>query len=250
MQWQEFCEIYTCNISEEKYIDIRYILKSSIQKLKISSNRLIPANKPLKPLLIDLALLCNKGCSTYYKILRKKAVLSNKIYLRENKWHTELGSRFSVDFWNNVRRFCSKIYIDNKLLWLQYQINRNSLQTNYIVSHFQRNVTKSCQYCQNSDELISHIFYSCIKTANFLKQVISYLESINFIFAPNKIQMLFGFQDLDSTHPKNYISLVFKRYVWINKFRNCNLTIDGFKGFLKYRKNFSKNWKMEGDKDI
>ena len=45
--------------------------------------------------------------------------------------------------------------------------------------------------------------------------------------------MLFGFHDLDSTHPKNYISFIFKRFVWINKFRSCNLTIDGFKGFLK-----------------
>ena len=63
-------------------------------------------------------------------------------------------------------------------LWLQYQITRNSLQTNYIVSHFQRNVTRSCQYCQNSDELISHIFWSCIKITDFLQQVISYLESI------------------------------------------------------------------------
>ena len=233
LPWQEFCEKYTCNISQEKFIDIRYILNLSVQKLKISSNRLIPANKPLKPLLVDIALLCSKGCSSYYKILRKKAVFSNKIYLREDKWHNELGSRFSIDFWNNARRLCSRINIDNKLLWLQYQIIRNSLQTNYIVSHFQRNVTRSCQYCQNSDELISHIFWSCIKITDFLQQVISYLESINFIFLPNKTQMLFGFHDLDSTHPKNYMLLIFKRYVWINKFKNCNLTMDGFKGFLK-----------------
>ena len=145
LQWQDFCKLFNCNISEEKYIDIRYILKLAVQKLKISSNRLIPANKPIKPFLIDLALMCNKGCSTYYKILRKKAVLSSRIYLRENKWHTELGSSFSVDFWNKIRTLCSKIYIDNKLLWLQYQINRNSLQTNYIVRHFQRNVTRYCK---------------------------------------------------------------------------------------------------------
>ena len=165
------------------------------------------------------------------KFYEKKAVLSSRIYLRENKWHTELGSSFSVDFWNKIRTLCSKIYIDNKLLWLQYQINRNSLQTNYIVSHFQRNVTRYCKYCLNSDELISHIFWTCIIVSDFLKQVVSYFESINFIFAPNKTQMLFGFHDLDSTHPKNYISFIFKRFVWINKFRSCNLTIDGFKGF-------------------
>ena len=45
--------------------------------------------------------------------------------------------------------------------------------------------------------------------------------------------MLFGFPDLNPTHPKNYIPLIFKRYIWISKFKGCNLSLDGFKGFLK-----------------
>ena len=128
----DFCERHECHISEEKYIDIRYIITLSIQKLKISMNRLYPVSKPQKALLIDLALLTNKGCGAYYSLLQKKNYLSNNIFKRENKWHEELGCLFSVDFWNSTRKLCANIKLDNKLKWLQYQIIRNSLQTNYM----------------------------------------------------------------------------------------------------------------------
>ena len=233
MQWAEFCERYRCNISEEKFIDIRYVLKLSIQKLKISSNRLYCANFPQKPFLIDLAFSTNKGCSSYYKIIREKQILSNKIYKREDKWHEELGSHFSVTFWNNSRRLCANINFDNKLKWIQFQINRNSLQTNYIVSHFKQNVSKQCQYCLERDELVSHLFWSCHIVKIFLNEVISYFATINFEYTPSKTQMLFGFHDLPFSHPKNYISLIIKRYIWITKFKTCQLNINGFKGLLK-----------------
>ena len=57
-------------------------------------------------------------------------------------WHQELGTHFSIDFWNNARRFYTDIKIDNKLKWLQFQTVRKSLQTNYIVGHFMNNVQK------------------------------------------------------------------------------------------------------------
>ena len=31
----------------------------------------------------------------------------------------------------------------------------------------------------------------------------------------------------------NGIPLIFKRYIWISKFKGCNLSLDGFMGFLK-----------------
>ena len=233
MEWEEFKNYWNCNISREKFIDIRFILKLAIQKLKISSNKLLAANRPFRPFLIDLAMSTKKGCSLYYKWLRRKAILTNKIVKRERKWHEELGTVYSLDFWNKTRHFCASICIDNRLLWLQYQIVRNSLQTNYIVSHFMRNVSSRCHYCQDSNELISHLFYSCNVVKHFLDEVSTFFMGFNFDFSPNKIEMLFGFHKLDFTHPKNYISLVFKRYIWITKFKSCNLNLNGFRNFLK-----------------
>ena len=233
MPWADFCERYDCNINIEKYIDIRYVITLAVQKVGIPTNRLIPSNNPQKPFLIDIALSSNKGCGRYYQFLRKKSILNNKIHKRESKWHQELGTIFSIDFWNNTRRLYTDIKIDNKLKWFQFQTVRNSLQTNYIVGHFNNNVQKQCQYCGENFELISHIFWSCRIVRSFFDEITVFFNNIGADFNPNKLQLLFGFHDLSYAHPKNYISLIFKRYIWISKFRNCQLNINGFRSLLK-----------------
>ena len=54
---------------------------------------------------------CNekfKGCNFFSKLIAKKSILDNQIYLREKKWHSELGLNFSVIFWENANKFHSK----------------------------------------------------------------------------------------------------------------------------------------------
>ena len=233
MEWADFCERYTCNISFEKFIDIRYILKLSIQKLNLPNARLNCASFPQKPFLIDMSLCAVKGCSMYYKMLMKKTILTNTISVREAKWHHELGTNFSLNFWNNSRSLCASINFDNKLKWLQFQIIRNSLQTNYIVSHFKRTVSKKCQYCSQSDELVSHLFWTCHVVNSFLNNIYTFFTEIHFEYIPSKAQMIFGFHELPFSHPKNYISLIIKRYVWKTKFQSCQLNLSRFKGLLK-----------------
>ena len=222
----------------------------TVQKVGIPTNRLIPSNNPQKPFLIDISLSSNKGCGRYYQFLRKKSILNNKIYKRESKWHQELGTNFSIDFWNNTRRLYTDIKIDNKLKWLQFQTVRNSLQTNYIVGHFINNVQKQCQYCGENFELISHIFWSCRIVRSFFDEITVFFNNIGADFNPNKLQLLFGFHDLSYAHPKNYISLIFKRYIWISKFRNCQLNINGFRSLLKtYIVNLKYIYEMEKKAD-
>jgi hypothetical protein len=146
MEWNDFCNRYNVIISHEKFIDIRYSLKTAFQTLKLPQVRLQTAQYPIKPLIIDVATSCTKGCSSYYKLLTKKGNLTNGNMARENKWHTELNLHFSINFWEDSRRLCASIEYDNQLKWLQLQIIRNCLQTNYIVSHFKPNVSPVCSY--------------------------------------------------------------------------------------------------------
>ena len=53
------------------------------------------------------------------------------------------------------------------------------------------------------------------------------------IYKSSKLEFLLGFHKLGYAHPKNYIALVLKRYIWLNKFRNGLLTVNGFMGLLK-----------------
>ena len=145
-----------------------------------------------------------------------------------------MGHQYSVNFWENANRFHAKIDFDNQLKWLQYQIVRNCLQTNAIVSKFKRNVPKTCSYCQepNSVELISHLFWSCLKVSEFLNDVFTFISNTGTIFTPTKIQFLFGDTNYEVYQPQNFISLVLKIYIWKTKFKSKKLAIDRFKAFL------------------
>jgi hypothetical protein len=235
MQYNDFCVRYNCVISVEKFIDIRYTINLALQKLKLPQSRLNCAQFPQRPILIDIAMSTRKGCSTYCKLLSKKSILNNKMHLREAKWHTELGSTFSLNFWDKARNLCARIDFDNQLKWLQYQLVRNSLQTNYIVNHFKPNVSKFCTYCKdpNSDELVSHLFWFCPYVSQFITEIFNFIGNTGLDVNPTREQFLFGFQNTQPYNPKNYICLVLKKYIWRTKFKTETLTLVGFKNQLK-----------------
>ena len=165
----------------------------------------------------------------------KNGIISNKIGIREQKWHTELNSTFSIHFWEKARKLCKSIKNENPLKWLQYQIIRNSLQTNLIVSHFIANIGPECYYCQLSIETISHIYWFCPIVNRFLEEVFEIISSSGIIFRPTKLQFLFGYLEESFNTPRNYLTLVVKKYIWNCKFKTeRNLSIVGFKNFLAY----------------
>ena len=235
MQYNDFIVRYNCNITEIKYIDIRYTIMRALQKLKLPQFKLSFAQYPLRPILIDIAMSTTKGCSTYCKFLSKKASLNSKMNVREAKWHDELGTTYSIYFWDKVRLLCSKIDFDNQLKWLQFQIIRNSLQTNYIVNHFKPNVLKHCSYCKNPnfDELVSHLFWFCPYVSQFLRDIVAFIDTSDIDFNPTKEQFLFGNDKFQPYSPQNFICLVLKKYIWRTKFKTTTLTLVGFKPQLK-----------------
>ena len=113
-----------------------------------------------------------------------------------------------------------------------------------------RNVSPLCDYCQESNELVSHLYWLCNIVRIFLQEVTSYFEQFNFSFIPSKTQMLFGFLDKEITDPKNFITLVLKRYIWITKFKTKQLNMNGFKSFLNsYVVDLKYIFELKNDKD-
>ena len=234
MNKDDFCSKYNLEIDNNKYIDIRYIITLALQKLRFPRQKLLIASYPFRPLLIDVALSTQKGCSNYYKLLMEKRFLNNKNGIREQKWHTELNSNFSVNFWDKSRKLCASINHENPIKWLQHQIVRNSLQTNLIVSHFKQNVFPECQYCQNTPETISHLFYLCPIVKQFLNDIFALVSSTGLQFTPIRDQFLFGYLDQTFNTPSNYLILHLKKFIWNAKFKTpINLSMVGFKNYFK-----------------
>ena len=235
MEKNDFCARFGLEIDENKFIDLRYIITLALQKLKYPREKITPAAQPFKPLLIDIALSSKKGCSVYYKLLMKSKTLSKNMSEREQKWHTELNSRYSITFWDKARKLCASISNENPIKWLQFRILRNCLQTNAIVSHFINNVNPECQYCQLSTETISHLYWLCPVVSAFLNDIFNFISSTGLTFAPSREQFLFGYLDRSFNAPENYLVLLLKKFIWSCKFKCLrNLSIVGFKNYLAY----------------
>ena len=104
MDKNDFCNKYNLQVNENDYIEMRFIIKLALQKLKLPLHKVAHAIQPSKPLLIDIALGTLKGCSFYYKIIRSSKNISNNMAKREQKWHTELNTQFSITFWERTKK--------------------------------------------------------------------------------------------------------------------------------------------------
>ena len=139
----------------------------------------------------------------------------------------------SITYWDRIRHLNCNVQFDNNIKWLQYQINRNSLQTNYIVSHFIPNVSPLCKYCERSFVKVSHLYWFCPVIKAFLEETFNFINGTGLSYNPTKLEFLFGVPDVSSEHPKNYLSLLIKKFIWKTKFKNAFLSMVGLKIYLK-----------------
>ena len=247
---------YNTQISSDDFVEIKYIIKLAFRSLGLKDDHGICTFLPSQPLLINILNLSKSGCSLYSRLLKKKSNLGRTIKKSEIKWHTELGCTFGIDFWNKTYSLTSDIKGENKLKWFQFQINRNSLFTNYRVSKFKPGISPYCSHCPNLDgvppnlELISHLFFECDLVLNLWQQVKNWLVSLNICLEMNRNKLLFGVQSEPGNSVKNFIILTVKYYIWKAKFQQGTLNLSDYQKYLKYKLEDFKNACQYEDKDM
>ena len=239
MTQTQFKDRYNIDIDNDTVIEIHYIIKSTFKENGLKDNFRPKIQLPSRPLLIQIANVTDKGCSMYGKYLRTKKWLKINLSKRENKWHQELNFTLSIDFWNRVYTNTSQIRHNNRIKWLQFQVNRNSLYTNYKVNKVNPQKSPFCTFCNQHFELVSHLFYGCIYTSRLLNDIREWLATLNINLPLEKKVVLFGKIDEDPNSVINYILLCVKNYVWKARTNeNVNeLSINLFKQFLSSKLN-------------
>ena len=232
-----------CALTEEQFTELKYIFTTTFRIIGLRVQTMQRLERPLQPLLINIANITKSGCNRYYRMLVKNNALESTAQLRERKWNLELGRSYGVHIWNSIYVLCSKIRNENKSKWLQYQINRRSLFTNHRVNKFKPHISPHCSYCQNSDELVSHLFFNCNFTLDFWTKIKQWLQTFQINIPLDIKTMLFG--DLGKTSEtiiSNYVILAAKHYIWRTKFQdNPVLNFNCFKNFFKYKLEDLKN---------
>ena len=129
----------------------------------------------------------------------------------------------------------------------QYQINRNSLFTNYRVNKFKRYISPLCSFCSHvagapqHNELISHLFFECEIVLQLWQQVTGWLESLDIRLDLDRTKIIFGIHTESSRSVRNYVILTVKYYIWRSKFQNIALSLKDYQIFLKMKLEDLKN---------
>ena len=230
-----FNQRYGIEIDNDSFIELRYILKCAIQQHGLQIGNLPAIELPQQPLLVHIATRFNKGCSYFYRCLQAIYKVKRLTAERETKWHLELGQTLGVPFWNKIYNQISNIKYDNALKWVQYQIARNSLYTNYRVNKFNPQVSPMCSFCKIEYEKVSHLYFTCNKVQLFLKEVPTWLNSLNIILPLTKNLIIFGIPDQPANSRDNLLILWIKGFIWNSRIKEQPPLLSTFKITLKNR---------------
>jgi hypothetical protein len=201
---------------EQEYIQIRFIINSSLRSMHININNLSLA-RPFRHPILNLISVSKKGCNKWTCLLKEKFFNTKNQIKSETKWEGKLGIPQGIYFWNSCYKFTKNIFFDNKIKWFQHQIVRGSLKTNHIVSKF-KNISSLCSLCMQEREEIIHLFWDCNITNNFIHDAARHLQDLGLsIGVLNRKTVIFGNTSQDAFTEQNLNLLFIKRYVWISR---------------------------------
>ena len=134
----------------------------------------------------------------------------------------------------------AEIKHENKLRWLQYQILRHSIKTNYMVNKALPHVSPLCAYCGDETgelEHTLHLFWTCRHTQKFWTDLTDLSFDIGTFLPMERIKILFGIHNDPPDSVNNFIILTAKHDIWANKFKTPHtpLSLVAFKKLLKLR---------------
>ena len=227
-------------ISDDDLTEIHYIIAAARQKSEIKEDVATEPQLPTQPLLIGVANLTRTGCGSYSKLLRMQQVLKNHRSDREIRWHRELQCTSGIEFRNRVYSFTASIKYENKIKWLQYQINRNSLFTNYKVNKFRPDISPLCVFCSQVEnfpkfELVSHLFYDCDFVLNFWQNLNIWLATLDINIPLDRVKLLFGVLTEPSNSVVNFTILCSKSFIWRSKFSTKELSLASFQKYFLHK---------------
>ena len=110
----------------------------------------------------------------------------------------------------------------------QYKVLNNILYFNIADSPL-------CTFCSQEDEKIEHVFLSCEYSKRLWKNVRDWVNKEQDLPNLNPKNVIIGFvEDNSGSVAKNFLLLLYKRYIYNNKISKSPLRFDGFKMFVKY----------------
>ena len=223
------------------YHRLKSAIVSASKKLnhKTYNERLSDLSNPKLPPIQKLTCTQSKGCSIFYKTLRAVKIHGENTNKAEQKWHKELNTVYSVDYWDSIWKHIGNPLISNKNKWLQIQINHFTLPTNYTVNKYEQTQSPFCSFCHHDYhlEVLPALFWDCPKVNAFWALIANFLRNFYPHIILGKKEAIFGDASSKRDSVFNTILSLSRAFIWIQKFTSKKLEWNRYQNYLRVELN-------------
>ena len=210
-----------------EYTRIKRCLRKYLTSCKFSTRSF---QRPYIPAYLKLLSNTVSGSKTFYNIMNHQ--YSN--FALQNKWNIILGTDLDENNWTNIYKVCFKTLKRNDLIWFQFRVIHRILGTKGYQYKIKISHCPTCTFCNTSEETIYHLFVACPKVNQLWTNIKAWLQQdFNIFIDLNPVTIIFGLlEHVIDLYPKNIIILTAKKYIFNCSYKNKELSLNGFKGFI------------------
>ena len=190
---------------------------------KIYDSKTSDTLAPTLPLIHKLSCLEKKGCRTFYLALKARDWAKLSTRESENKWQNELETTFSINFWDRIWRINKHSLVSNKMKWINLQILKFILPTNYSVNKYKPLQDPRCSFCLAHSERLPFLIWNCPVVRDFWCMVGNILTSYYPDFRLGQREAIFGDINSKGDSVINTVILISKQFLWRQKFGSKNI---------------------------
>ncbi len=161
-------------------------------------------------------------------------------------WGNVIGKQLHEDDWQNIVTLPSKVTQDSKMRIFQYKILHRILPTNSLLHKYEIRDNPWCEHCPNVVDSLEHALHKCPRILSIWYEIANWLlPEVDLFQYVNTENIILGIQD-DGSNLVNSIILAIKRYFYVNKCNNNQVSVNRAKLFLKQVQNWESNFRSVG----
>ena len=198
------------DLNHKYYFDYNFIHIEKLSKKYVS--RTIKGDNPIKP-------------------------VSEQYYEREFNF---------TGFWNSTYKLPFKVSVDTQTRAFQFKLLHRILYTNYDLTKRNIDVSPLCTFCNEQNETIEHVFYSCRFTETFWNEFYNcFKQALVLSQKPSLKDVIFGNTSYSMIY--NHLLLIAKRHIYSTKMKKDKPYFPLFKLWVK--SNYHLEYEIANKKD-
>ena len=211
---------YKTNLNFLSYHRVKTVIINAAKNLnyKIYDSQLSDLQLPRLPIIHKVSCIQAKGCRAFYLALNARVWYGTSTRDCERKWQEVLETNFSVDFWDKIWKITKSALVSNKMKWINIQILRFILPTNYTVNKYKPNQDPRCSFCTTHLERLPDLIWSCQEVRGFWNMVGNVIAFYFPQFKMGRKEAIFGDINTKGDSVINTLLLLSKQFLWQQKF--------------------------------